>query len=136
MIDISDALRIPTARGSSAVRPQVATTPKRAWVSANRARSDAMTNVELSAISNPPDTHAPLTAQITGLLIARSARPGLFANCRSAGFAGAVACLRDLLEVDAGGEHRIDGGDHHHAHAVVVLRGREQLAEPVAHRFA
>ena len=55
----------------------VATTPKRACVSAKRARSDAMIRVELSAISSPPETHAPLTAQITGLLMARSARPGL-----------------------------------------------------------
>jgi hypothetical protein len=49
-------------------------------VSANRARSDATTNDELSAISSAPDTHAPFTAQITGVLIARSARPGLTAN--------------------------------------------------------
>jgi len=83
VIDISLALRTPTARGSSAVRPHAATTPSRAWVSAKRARSDATTNDELRASSRPPLTHAPFTAQITGVAMARSALPGLTANCAS-----------------------------------------------------
>ena len=61
-----------------------------------------MTNVELNAISSPPDTHAPLTAQITGLLMARSARPGLFENSGSDGFAGASpACATSLKSTPA-----------------------------------
>ena len=88
VIDISRALRVPTARGNNAVSPQVATTPSRAWVSAKRARSDATTNDDESAISSPPDTHAPFTAAITGVVMARSALPGLIANCASNAFHG------------------------------------------------
>ena len=79
MIESSAAFRTPTARGNNAVRPQAATTSSRAWVSAKRARSDATTNVQLSAISSAPVTHAPLTAQTTGVAVARSVAPGLVA---------------------------------------------------------
>ena len=62
--------------GSSAVSPHAATTPSRAWVSAKRARSDATMNVQLSASSSAPVTQAPLTAQTTGVVTARSVAPG------------------------------------------------------------
>jgi hypothetical protein len=51
---IRRASRVPTARGSSALIPQPAASPIAAWVSANRARSEAMRNEHDSASSNAP----------------------------------------------------------------------------------
>ncbi len=76
-MDISRALRIPTALGSRAVNPHVGTASSSAWVSAKLARSEATTNEALRAISSPPETQAPFTAAMTGVVIARRARPGL-----------------------------------------------------------
>ena len=45
-------------------------------MSAKRARSDATMNVQLSASSSAPVTHAPLTAHTTGVVAARSVAPG------------------------------------------------------------
>ena len=53
-------------------------------------------NEDESATSRPPDTQAPLTAQITGLVIDRNALPGLTANCASKAFH-----LRAKLPVEA-----------------------------------
>ena len=74
-------------------------------MSAKRARSDATMNVQLSASSSAPVTHAPLTAHSTGVV----ARP----ECRArvAGRSGEPRAGRHLLEVDPGAEHRIDRGD-------------------------
>src|SRR6185312_12412047 len=49
--------------------PHPGSSPTRAWVSANRAFSDAIKMSQLSANSKPPVTHTPLIAPITGVLI-------------------------------------------------------------------
>ena len=113
VIDISRALRSPTARGSSAVSPHPGTTSSRAWVSANRARSDATTKVQLSAISSPPETHAPFTAQIVGVIEARERRSGVGPQRP----VDRTALAPDLLlEVDAGGEDGVGRRDHERVH--------------------
>ena len=61
----------PTASGSSTVRPQPGMIPTRAWVSANRARSDATRKSQASASSNPPVIATPLMAPMTGRLHVR-----------------------------------------------------------------
>ena len=48
-------------------------------MSAKRARSDATMNVQLSASSSAPVTHAPLTAHTTGLVDGAAAPPPGFA---------------------------------------------------------
>ena len=84
VIDISRALRRPTA-AERALRPHPATTFSRACVSAKRARSDAIANVQLNAISSAPETHAPFTAAIVGVMQARSAAAGSGRSAQSTG---------------------------------------------------
>ena len=60
---------MPTFCGNRTDSPQVGSSPTRAWVSANRARSEAIRTSQYSASSSPPVTAAPLIAPITGLLI-------------------------------------------------------------------
>ena len=67
MADSSRARRTPTASASSTVRPHPGMMPTRAWVSANRARSDAIRKSQLRASSKPPVMATPLIAPITGL---------------------------------------------------------------------
>ena len=102
VIDISRAARMPTARGSSALSPQAGVTFRRAWVSANLALSDATMNDELSAISSPPATHAPFTAQMTGVRMARSARPGFTVNRRCLGSKAGFTSVKSTPAVNAG----------------------------------
>ena len=47
--------------------PPPGMTPTRAWVSAKRARSDAMRKSQHMASSSPPVTVAPLMAPMTGV---------------------------------------------------------------------
>ena len=67
---IRRARPMPTFCGSRTLSPQVGSRPTRAWVSANRACSEAIRMSQYSASSSPPVTAAPLIAPITGLLIA------------------------------------------------------------------
>ena len=61
----------PISWGSRTVRPPPGITPTRAWVSAKRARSEAMRKSQFSAISNPPVTAAPFTARDDRRLVGR-----------------------------------------------------------------
>ncbi len=58
----------PTFCGNRTLSPQVGSRPTRAWVSANRAFSEAIRMSQYRASSSPPVTAAPLIAPITGLL--------------------------------------------------------------------
>ena len=60
------AIPTPTFCGSRTESPHVGRSPTRAWVSANRACSDAIRMSQYKAISSPPVTAAPLIAPITG----------------------------------------------------------------------
>ena len=94
----STALRMPTARGNSALIPHAGNRPIWACVSAKVARSEAMMRSRLSASSNAPVTHAPLTASTTGLPTARMApRIRVLVRARVTGF---VQCAQ-FLHVDA-----------------------------------
>ena len=59
---------MPMSSGSRMLIPPPGTTPTRAWVSAKRARSDAMRKSHDMANSSPPVTAAPLIAPMTGVL--------------------------------------------------------------------
>src|SRR3984957_13567001 len=62
------ATPIPTFCGNRTLSPHVGSRPTRAWVSANRACSDAIRMSQYSVSSSPPVTAAPLIAPITGLV--------------------------------------------------------------------
>src|ERR1700722_3207346 len=87
--------------------------PTRAWVSANRARSDATRNVHWSAISNPPVAATPLMAPMTGFSITGRkrnrplvSRPGPCPSGRASteGGASPVSSLRSTPAEKAGSE--------------------------------
>ena len=107
---ISRARRTPMAWGSSTVRPQPGMTPTRAWVSPKRARSEATRKSQASASSKPPVMATPLTAPMTGLVIAGN-------GPRTAGPVAPTPAPRlppvlpELLQVEAGAEGRIGAGE-------------------------
>ena len=61
------ARSIPTSWGRRIVSPPPGMTPTRAWVSAKRARSDAMRKSQHRASSRPPVTVGPLMAPMIGV---------------------------------------------------------------------
>ena len=70
-------------------------------MSAKRARSDATMNVQLSASSSAPVTHAPFTAHTTGVAVARSVAPG-FVAARHATAAPAATSLKSTPALNTG----------------------------------
>ena len=64
---IRRARSIPMSWGRRMVSPPPGITPTRAWVSAKRARSDAMRKSQDRASSRPPVTVGPLIAPMTGV---------------------------------------------------------------------
>ena len=109
--------------------PQPGMIPTRAWVSANRARSDAIRKSHASAISNPPVTATPFTAPIRSFV--RWERTA----SRSQVVAGAARLARaELLEVDPGAEGGVGAGEDHHVDVDVALELGDDLRKPTPDR--
>ncbi len=108
--------------------PPPGITPTRAWVSAKRARSDAMRKSQHSASSRPPVTVGPLMAPMIGVSCG-----GIIPTCR-AGFALTLLLHRSelggqRLEVHAGAERRVGSGEHHAADVVAPVEAGDGVVE-------
>ena len=124
---ISFALASPTARGNSADIPHRGSAPSLAWVSANRARSDAMHDVaaehELEAAGHARAVHR------------RDHRlPDRPQRGTGVGRRERRAERDDLLDVGARGEHGVDRGEHDHVDRVVAVDVARELLDLLAHR--
>ena len=111
MVESSLARRNPTASGSSTVRPQPGMIPTRAWVSANRARSDATRKSQASASSKPPVMATPLIGADDRVSACPGTGPWLHGLRRGAGLRAGTAG-RQLLQVDARAERGVGAGEH------------------------
>ena len=122
------ARSIPITCGSRMVRPAPGMAPTRAWVSAKRARSDAIRKSHESASSSPPVTVGPLTAPIMGVR-----RGGMIPKCSSCSFIRSRRSDAILggqrLEVHAGAERGIRPGQDHAADVVAPVELDDRRVE-------